>query len=484
MPMRILVCTNVYPPRFVGGAELVAHEVARNMALLGHTVAVFAGDLNGPGAHHGVTVDELDGLTVYRLTTLPADYDADNCNYIHPDIDAQFAAILREFQPTIVHAHNLIGLSVRMLITAAESGARVFTTLHDFWGFCLRHTLLRKDGSPCGDHSGCAACLNSQTDVRAALHLRNDVMRLAFDHVEGLIAPSRHVADAYLAAGFASDRLTVLPNGIDLAPYRHAENAGSRPGGEAVVLLYAGYFGAHKGLLVLLQAMAMMDHREAVVLDLVGDGPLDAGLRAFARQQGLADRVRFRGKVDPAAMATVYAASDVFVLPSVWPENQPVCLMEAMASAKPVIASRIGGIPEMLEDGREGLLVQPDDATALAQALDRLACDRDLRTRMGQAGRQKVAGYGYREQAQAMLALFAGPVQPQWRAQPSRPIIALRGGHLPGRRALDDNPGYVIPLAWLSPLQLQRASTPLRLGTGAWLAMRKLARRARAWITP
>jgi glycosyltransferase involved in cell wall biosynthesis len=462
--MRILVCTNAYAPRFVGGAELVAHQIARQMVRLGHDVAVFAGNLDDSRDHHTMMSDTFDGVQVHRVTTHSANYDHRAINYVHCAVDTHFATILREFQPAVVHAHNLVGLSVRLLIAAAESGARVFVTLHDFWGFCLRNTLILENGMPCQDRTACAGCLGDTPEADWALRVRRDMMALAFDHVTGFVAPGRYLADAYLAAGFPPDRMNVVPNGIDVAPFAEAQSRHRAEGKGMVILLYAGHFGAHKGLQVLMRALSLMRWRDRVRLDLVGDGAEATRLRALVQRLGLAEQVRFRGKIQPAAMPDVYAACDVFVLPSIWPENQPVCLMEAMACARPVVASRIGGIPDMIDNDVEGVLIAPNDPQALADALDRLVAAPDLRVRMGQSGRARVQNHGYDHQALALLDLFARNQPDDCGLTETKPIVALLGEQAwrgdevePAvQRALAHETGYAVPYAWLTALQRNR----------------------------
>jgi glycosyltransferase involved in cell wall biosynthesis len=466
--MRILVCTNAYPPRFVGGAELVAHQIARQMVQLGQDVAVFAGDPDGARDRYTMVSDTLDGVRVHRIATRAENHDHRAVNYVHDAIDVHFAAMLRDFKPEVVHAHNLIGLSVRMLVAAAESGARVFVTLHDFWGFCLRNTLTLENGQPCRDTTACADCLGNGPDTDWTLRVRRDMLALAFDHVTGFIAPSRYMADAYLSAGFPQDRMHIVRNGIDIAPFVLAQTQRQAEGG-AVVLLFAGHFGSHKGLQVLLHALSLMRARNAVRLDLVGDGPEDTRLRALVRQLGLEDGVRFRGKIQPAAMPHIHAACDVLVLPSIWPENQPVCLMEAMACAKPVVASRIGGIPEMIENDAEGLLIAPNDPQALADALDRLVASPQLRARMGQRGRARVENHGYDRQAQGLLDLFVRLQPPPAEPGATKPIVALLGDQawrgdavdVAAQRALADEAGYVVPHTWLTRQQQTRMAALL-----------------------
>ena len=152
---------------------------------------------------------------------------------------------------------------------------------------------------------------------------------------------------------------------------------------EALVLGTLGRLTEQKGQRTLLRAVAALarDVPEVVLL-LAGAGPLREELEAEAARLGLADRVRFLGiRRD---RATLYAAMDVFVLPSRW-EGLSLALVEAMGAGRAVVAADVGGNPEVVRDGRTGLLVPPGDADALAAALGTLAADRDLRAAFGDA---------------------------------------------------------------------------------------------------
>lgn len=456
--MRILVCTNVYPPRFVGGAELVAHELARQMLAQGHEVAAFVGDLNGPGAHLAMWRETRDDIEVYRINTIQQDYDPQHLNFLHPIVDQHFSAVLREFAPDAVHCHNLMGLSARLPILAAEFGARVFVTLHDFWGFCLRNTLLRADGRTCSDYDACHICLPAGNDTEGArmpLRLRKDLLSLAFDHVDMFVAPSSFIAQKYQSAGFDGERIVVIPNGMDLR--RFAPQEASQQSQRPIRLLYVGYLGTHKGVEVLLLAMALLQHSN-VELELVGAGSEEPAYRAKAVELGLGNRVVWCGRRAPSDMPQAYARADIVVLPSIWEENQPVCLMEAMACGLPVVASRIGGIPDMVDDGQEGLLIDPGDPKALCAALEALIVDPKRRSEMGKKGRQRVLNMSYKGQAVSLLYLFANAKDLPTSRGPSHELSLLSDDYdrkmQPADHARLDTvgviEGYVLPQAWLT----------------------------------
>ncbi|MEM7272679.1 MAG: glycosyltransferase [Actinomycetota bacterium] len=182
-----------------------------------------------------------------------------------------------------------------------------------------------------------------------------------------------------------ADRLHVIHCGIDpdrLAPVEH------RP--DRFRLVYVGRLVELKGMSVLLQAMAeVAKHHPAVTLTVVGDGPDRDRFEAAAAAAGLASAVEFTGSVSQDEVARLLAEADTFVLPS-FAEGVPVTLMEAMARSLPVVTTAVGGIAELVEDEVNGLLTRPGDPASLAEALERLADDVALRTRMGRAGRATV----------------------------------------------------------------------------------------------
>ncbi len=183
-------------------------------------------------------------------------------------------------------------------------------------------------------------------------------------------------------------KVRVVRCGIDPAAFRPAIGTGAGHG--PVRILYVGRLVALKGQPVLLDAVTRL---AASGLDaeliLVGDGPERHELELHAQRSGLNGRVTFAGALGQDEVRGHYARADVFCLPS-FAEGVPVVLMEAMAAGLPVVTTRIAGVPELVEDGVEGLLTSPGRADQLEAALARLARDPDLRTAMGRRGRAKV----------------------------------------------------------------------------------------------
>jgi glycosyltransferase involved in cell wall biosynthesis len=231
------------------------------------------------------------------------------------------------------------------------------------------------------------ACSDLRPDDRglSARRLASRALdRCTFARVDSVGAVSSHVADR-LCARFGLDRARarVIHNGVDVARFRPA--AGPRGSGPPTFVTVA-YLIPDKGIDVLLRAFARARVGGAR-LRIVGDGPVMPDLQVLARELGLGGRVLFVGLRND--VPDQLRQADVFVHPT-FRDGLPNAPAEAMACGLPVIASRAGGVPELVEDGASGLLVPPGDVDALAAAIERLAGDGALRAALGESARERV----------------------------------------------------------------------------------------------
>lgn len=229
-------------------------------------------------------------------------------------------------------------------------------------------------------------------NLRAAPRRRRD--RFYYLRLERLLARlgDRVVVPSDAVARFARDHvglpaagLDVVPNGVDPRRFRPAPARGRAP---TVDVVWLGGLVPVKRPDLLLEAVAALPDVRAT---LVGGGELEDVVRRQCDRLGLDARVRILGhREDPAPEL---AAADLYALTSV-AENCPLALLQAMASGLPVVVPAVGGVPEVVRDGVEGLVLPPGDPAALTEALGRLVGDPDLRDRMGRASRERVlAGF-------------------------------------------------------------------------------------------
>lgn len=216
----------------------------------------------------------------------------------------------------------------------------------------------------------------------------------ARQRLDALIAVNKAALEDYRAFGIEPPIAAIIHNGLDISAYANGKRRPTRttlglaPNDIAVLMPARPY--ASKGVGVLLDALATVAQdthdRDVPVRAFVAGGSRHVeSYRAQARKMGLGDRVTFLGHRDD--IPDLLAAADVVILPSLY-EGLPYAIGEAMAASRPVIATRVGGIPEMIEDRVSGYLIETGDARALASHVMKLARDRDLRREMGEQARR------------------------------------------------------------------------------------------------
>jgi glycosyltransferase involved in cell wall biosynthesis len=205
-----------------------------------------------------------------------------------------------------------------------------------------------------------------------------------------VFSPSAYLREIALRWGLEPERVSVLPNPAPEAPpLRPREELRAELGLAGDVLVFAGRLGPQKELGTGLAALVGVP---GVTLVVAGDGPERVALERRSAELGLDERVRFLGSVPRDRVLELFRAADASVLPSAW-ENFPHTVVEALAVGCPVIATAVGGVPEVIRDGENGLLVAPRDADALAAAIARFFGDAELRARLAAAAAPSVAGY-------------------------------------------------------------------------------------------
>ena len=327
----------------------------------------------------------------------------------------QMARLLDDFRPDIVHIHGLYHqLTPSVLGPIAERRIPIVFTLHDFRLLCPAYTLFTPElglCERCADGAFWQAvrhrCLHDSRAVSAVYALDSHIhrWRRSFDVVDAFVMPSRSILETHAAHGFPAEKLHHVPNFFETTT-----DAGPAPAlvaeARARYGRYIAYFGrlsAEKGLGHLIDACATAQ----LPLVLIGDGPERACLERQAAKSP--SPVHFTGYQSGDALWALVEAALGVALPSIWHEIAPKSVLEAMARKKPVVASRIGGLPEQIADGVTGFLTTPADAPALAQALTRLAnLAPDALAQLGDRARERALTLFTTERYYAaMTALYA-----------------------------------------------------------------------------
>jgi glycogen(starch) synthase len=318
--------------------------------------------------------------------------------------------VLRPTAPVdVVHAHQGEDLATLLLARLAARVHRcaLVVTVHCSVRHTLRGTTLR------------ARLLQS---VGGAVERR--VLRRA----EVVVALAERTAALLRGDGLPADRVRTIPSGVEpqLFPRVLPDAFGDLPRPRVG---YVGRLVPQKRPDLAVGALERM--RSPAHLVVVGDGPVRPALERRAAASAAPDRISFHGLVPHAEIPAVLSSLDVLVLPSAYEELGSV-LVEAMAAGLPVVATRVGGIPEVVADGVTGLLVPAGDATALAGALDRLLGDPALTARLGRCARERSGAYAWPVLAGRIADLYRALQARRPQPGPGPPAGCLRSGPAPG----------------------------------------------------
>jgi len=383
--MKVLLVNKYFYPR--GGSEAVFFETAALLRERGHAVSFLsmdhprnAGtsdpaefvslvDLDRPGRLLGQA--KIAGRMLYSL-----------------EARKKLSRLLDREKPDLVHAHNIhhqISPSIFPLLN--KRGIPIVMTLHDYKMVCPVYTLFTRGGicERCrgGHYYHCLLrrC-TKESFVKSGLNTlemyAHHRLWHSYRRVSVFISPSRFLKRKVEELGYRGP-IVHLPNPV------RTDGAAPAFRGREKTIVYSGRLAPEKGLSTLFEALAGTDVRCRVV----GDGPLREALGREVRARGLT-RVEFLGHLSPEGVRTELRNSVFAVVPSGWYENHPRAVTEAFALGKPVIASRIGGLPELVQEGETGLLFDPGNAADLKSKILSLLPDSARISRMGENARRWV----------------------------------------------------------------------------------------------
>jgi phosphatidylinositol alpha-1,6-mannosyltransferase len=339
---RLLIVTPDFPPA-PGGIQVVAHRIATGVRALDvEVIAPYASGAERLDAATGVRVSRVHGGARLR----------GGQNAL---LNAAALARALRFRPDVTLSAHIVASPAAAAIRRAL-GARTVQYFH-------------------------AEEIGAKPRLAA----------FAAAHADASIAVSAYTAELVAATGAPVDRVTVIANGTDLAE-DPAPTVDERPTILTIARIEERYKGHDTMVRSLALVLAKVPDAQWVV---IGDGSLRPGLEQLARSYGVADSIRFLGAVSDEQRDAWLARSQLLAMPSRLPaggfagEGFGIVYLEAAAHGKPVVAGNVGGAPDAVIDGETGLLVDPQDPLAVAEAIVRLLSDRELARRLGAAGRAR-----------------------------------------------------------------------------------------------
>lgn len=366
--MRIAEVNSYFTPDTVGGTEVFVENLARTLVDHGHTVEVFCtAEQPGNGEVDGMRVHRFPNHNLYWTPSAGSPSTLSKLAWHLRDIHNPRAAhelvqALRRFDPDIIHLHGLAGISpaIYPAVQRTLPDTPVVQTLHDLWLACIKYTMLDGHGRPCARR--CAPCW-----------ARSEYIASRLNGIDRFAVPSEFLARYLVSAGLIpAERVQVVRSGVLPPPANPGAiriHRQQRKQAE-VVALFLGQLVPHKGVHTLLRALPIASSEGSVVLQVAGSGPLEPKVRA-------AKGVEFLGQISGSEKTAALMRADLLVVPSECLENSPTVILEAMQHGLAVIATRVGGIPELVRDGVNGRLVPPGDAAALGVRLAEAASSRE-----------------------------------------------------------------------------------------------------------
>jgi glycosyltransferase involved in cell wall biosynthesis len=383
-PLTVLIIAHGHPDLSRGGAEIASHLLFQGLRQTPGVEAYFLARTDEPARRRADTpFSALRGrpheILFYSDTVDPFLFSQQSSDFIE-----HFTQLLGRIRPDVVHFHHYYGIGVELIAVARRVNPRIkiVITLHEFMAICHHYGQMVKPGTYALCRSAspheCAACFK---DIAVDdFFLREQFLLSHFEKVDLFIAPSEFLRQRYVDWGLPAWQIVVLDNGIApvVPPPPRSLAAGERRG----VFGFFGQTHPFKGLLPLLAAFDALGQWPAertagirllvhgAYLELNEPSYVEAVKQLLARTAG---RVHFAGPYDPQDLGRLMAAVDWVVVPSLWWENSPLVIAEALAHRRPVICSDIGGMAEKVRPGQAGFHFPVGNPFELANLVVRIA---------------------------------------------------------------------------------------------------------------
>jgi glycosyltransferase involved in cell wall biosynthesis len=385
--MNILFLNNYHYLR--GGSERVFFDEIQLLGSHGHNTTSFARN-------------HAENITSEYEPFFPEDIKTDSIHFSWKALktlkEIMYSAkakdslheLLKRFPAEIAHAHNIYGrLTSSVLDLLSRMDIPIVMTIHDYKLICPNYRMVN-NGQICeacmGKHfykSLIKKCHKSSILASTVYALESYFChRLGkyTNNINILIAPSHFIKNKFIQFGWSEERVVYLPNFIASSAFDPDYNPGK-------YFLYLGRLSSEKGILTMINSFMMLEDLDARLL-IAGQGPSRTILKEKADEDS---RIRFVGHLSGNELKDIIKKSIAVIVPSEWYENAPITILESFAYGKPVVGSRIGGIPEMISDGVDGYLFEPGNADGLREKLELMLNMTDARIiEMGKAARQKV----------------------------------------------------------------------------------------------
>jgi glycosyltransferase involved in cell wall biosynthesis len=373
--MKYLIFSHGHPNYSKGGAEIAAHRLFQGINQIPGHSAWFVARCPDNMLHLGSPIAAINE----RELLISGNADIPNLTAtIRLGSDSDFAEMLRHINPDVVHFHHYINFGVEMLHAVRRElpNAKILLTLHEFIAICSNNGQMYKTNNQlCHSYSprDCSQCFPDRNPED--FFLREQYIKSFFANVDMFISPSHFLMERYISWGIPREKITVIENGQmsepPLAP-RPIKDDDSRN-----VFGFFGQINPYKGVDVLLQAVANLSKKERrkLVLEIHGANleyqtpAFQEKINALLKPLQKEGVVRVVGPYQPHEMRDRMANIDWVVVPSIWWENSPMVIQEALLYGRPLLVSNIGGMAEKVQHQITGLHVPANNTNAWGNTL-------------------------------------------------------------------------------------------------------------------
>jgi len=385
--MKILYVVHQFLPRHVAGTEIYAYHLARAMRKRGHDARVFHVEWKEGAPPY--ELEEKDYREVPCFEAHPGDWpETFRETYMNPRMEELFRKVLDTFRPDLVHIQHLANHSMGYLDELKERKIPVVYTLHEYLLMCPGGGRLIRSGlelCPGPSPEACARCTREgglpppeRGSWEEAVALRKEEITARLAGVDLFISPSRYLKGRFVRAGWIpEEKILASDNGFPVEIFRKVPRREHS-------FFHVGYIGTmveHKGVHVLIEACRGI-REEGILCSIHGDLDVVPEYGERLRKMERPDWVRLMGAYDHERVGEILAGLDAAVVPSLWVENSPLTIHEAFLAGVPLLVSDMGGMAELVSEGRGGLRFRTGDPADLREKILLLARDRDLLARL------------------------------------------------------------------------------------------------------
>lgn len=359
-----------------GGAEKYFIELSRELQKAGHQVAIFS-------MHH--PKNNSSPWSKYFVSRLSFNEGKLRDKILAPgrilysfEAKRKFKKIIEEFKPDVVHIHNIYHqISPSILSVARKCKIPVIMHLHDYKLICPNYQLFvdnkicyRCKGQKyynCLKHNCFKQSFLQSFLATIEMYFHHKILNIYKKNIDCFVAPSRFMRDTVVGFGVSPEKVKVVYN---FSEKLSETGFGGDANSDESYGLYFGRLSREKGVDVLLKSLPLLKNK--INIKIVGSGPEEGKLKELKSHLGLDDFVNFTGPKFGPELFDIISKARIIFLPSVWAENMPLVLLESLSMGKIVVASKTGGLPELIKDGESGFLFKNGDYSDLAEVIDSL----------------------------------------------------------------------------------------------------------------